>query len=165
MPGSSNGGERPLRPIPVSRSLPAIAGGYDWLDEIPDVTVCGITLDSRSVLPGDLYCALPGANTHGARFAAEAVSRGCVAASRRPCWPSAPACRGRPGRGTSMRPCGACPNASWPGRSRGSPSWSRNLQRRGRPSQRFHGAFRSDSPSSGRPTAPLSSPRCSAAAG
>lgn len=79
MPGSSNGGERPLRPIPVSRSLPAIAGGYDWLDEIPDVTVCGITLDSRSVLPGDLYCALPGANTHGARFAAEAVSRGCVA--------------------------------------------------------------------------------------
>ena len=40
----------------------------------------GVTLDSRLVVPGDLYAALPGAHTHGARFAAEAASRGAVAA-------------------------------------------------------------------------------------
>ncbi len=44
-----------------------------------DVLVTGITLDSRSVQPGDLYAALPGFNVHGARFAAEAVGAGAVA--------------------------------------------------------------------------------------
>ena len=32
--------------------------------------VTGITLDSRGVLPGDLYVALPGRAVHGAAFAA-----------------------------------------------------------------------------------------------
>ena len=36
-------------------------------------------LDSRRVRPGDLYAALPGATTHGARFAAGAVADGAVA--------------------------------------------------------------------------------------
>lgn len=44
-----------------------------------DVVVTGITLDSRAVLPGDLYAALPGFNVHGARFAADAVAAGAVA--------------------------------------------------------------------------------------
>lgn len=43
------------------------------------VVVHGITLDSREVEPGWLYAALPGANTHGARFAAGAVSSGAAA--------------------------------------------------------------------------------------
>lgn len=41
--------------------------------------VSGVTLDSRGVLPGDLYAALPGATTHGARFAAQATASGAVA--------------------------------------------------------------------------------------
>lgn len=41
--------------------------------------VTGVTLDSRAVAPGDLYAALPGANTHGARFAAGAVELGAAA--------------------------------------------------------------------------------------
>lgn len=41
--------------------------------------VTGVTLDSRRVRPGDLYVALPGRLTHGARFAADAVARGAVA--------------------------------------------------------------------------------------
>lgn len=45
----------------------------------PAVPISGITLDSRSVQPGDLYVALPGAVTHGARFAAQAVAAGAVA--------------------------------------------------------------------------------------
>ncbi len=40
----------------------------------------GVTLDSRSVVAGDLWCALPGARAHGADFAAEAADRGAAAA-------------------------------------------------------------------------------------
>ncbi len=44
-----------------------------------DADVTGVTLDSRAVRPGDVYAALPGQRTHGARFASEAVRRGAVA--------------------------------------------------------------------------------------
>lgn len=44
-----------------------------------DGEVTGVTLDSRSVQPGDLYAALPGARTHGARFAPGAVAAGARA--------------------------------------------------------------------------------------
>ncbi len=44
-----------------------------------DVRVTGVSLDSRTVSPGDLYAALPGFNVHGARFVAEAVALGAVA--------------------------------------------------------------------------------------
>lgn len=43
------------------------------------VDVTGVTLDSRAVGPGDLYAALPGANVHGATFAAQAVFAGAAA--------------------------------------------------------------------------------------
>ena len=43
------------------------------------MAVTGATLDSRTVLPGDLYIALPGSHSHGAAFAASAVSAGAVA--------------------------------------------------------------------------------------
>lgn len=43
------------------------------------VVVTGITHDSRAVQPGDLYAALPGANVHGADFAANAVQAGAAA--------------------------------------------------------------------------------------
>ncbi|RIQ30063.1 UDP-N-acetylmuramoyl-L-alanyl-D-glutamate--2,6-diaminopimelate ligase, partial [Jiangella rhizosphaerae] len=44
-----------------------------------DVLVTGVTHDSRQVRPGDLYMALPGAVTHGARFAAAAAAAGAAA--------------------------------------------------------------------------------------
>ncbi|WP_406830334.1 UDP-N-acetylmuramoyl-L-alanyl-D-glutamate--2,6-diaminopimelate ligase [Pedococcus sp. KACC 23699] len=44
-----------------------------------DVLVTGITLASQDVVAGDLYAALPGANAHGARYAAGAVEAGAVA--------------------------------------------------------------------------------------
>ncbi|MGZ4613482.1 MAG: Mur ligase family protein, partial [Kineosporiaceae bacterium] len=52
----------------VSRPAPAAS---------PEVT--GVTLSSRTVRPGDLYAALPGARTHGAAFVAEAAAAGAVA--------------------------------------------------------------------------------------
>ncbi len=58
----------------------------DWLGrsvrvEPPaaDAELNGMTLDSRLVRPGDLYVAAPGAQTHGARYAAAAVAAGAVA--------------------------------------------------------------------------------------
>ena len=50
--------------------VPALAGGLE---------VAGITADSRSVRPGYLFAALPGARADGRAFIAEAVSRGAVA--------------------------------------------------------------------------------------
>ncbi len=41
-------------------------------------TVTGITLDSRRVLPGDVYAALPGARAHGIDFVADAASAGAT---------------------------------------------------------------------------------------
>ena len=62
---------RPEHVEPVSLSS-LVANG-------PDIAVTGVTLDSRSVQPGDLYVGLPGAATHGARFANQAVEAGAVA--------------------------------------------------------------------------------------
>lgn len=59
--------------------LRALAGPGHLVSEAPDVLVTGISLDSRTVRPGDLYAALPGFNVHGARFAADAVRLGAVA--------------------------------------------------------------------------------------
>jgi len=42
-------------------------------------TLSGITLDSRSVRPGDLYAALPGQRAHGADFSAAAARAGAAA--------------------------------------------------------------------------------------
>lgn len=46
---------------------------------VPDVPITGVTLRAQDVQPGDLFAALPGSTTHGARFAADAVGRGAVA--------------------------------------------------------------------------------------
>ncbi len=44
-----------------------------------NITVSGVSLDSRTVSPGGLYAALPGANAHGAQFAQQALDRGAAA--------------------------------------------------------------------------------------
>ena len=43
------------------------------------MAVTGVTLRAQDVRPGDLFAALPGSSTHGARYAAEAIERGAVA--------------------------------------------------------------------------------------
>ena len=61
------------------RDLLADLPGIDGLPAAADVTVRGLTLDSRAVRPGDLYAALPGGRTHGARFVAAVVDAGAAA--------------------------------------------------------------------------------------
>ncbi|MGI5168851.1 UDP-N-acetylmuramoyl-L-alanyl-D-glutamate--2,6-diaminopimelate ligase [Spirillospora sp. CA-253888] len=48
-------------------------------DASGSVEVSGITHDSRAVLPGDVYAALPGARAHGAEYAAQAAGAGAAA--------------------------------------------------------------------------------------
>jgi UDP-N-acetylmuramoyl-L-alanyl-D-glutamate--2,6-diaminopimelate ligase len=64
--------------VPVSLAdLANVA--HTQLPAASPAAVTGVTLDSRSVLPGDLYAALPGAVTHGAEFVAKARQAGAVA--------------------------------------------------------------------------------------
>ena len=44
-----------------------------------DVTIAGITADSRQVQPGWLFAAVSGAKADGARFVPEAIARGAAA--------------------------------------------------------------------------------------
>jgi len=44
-----------------------------------ETVVTGVTLRSQDAAPGDLFAALPGASSHGGRFANDAVKRGAVA--------------------------------------------------------------------------------------
>src|ERR1700752_3698962 len=55
--------------MPADRGVPAV----------PDVQVTGVTLRAQDVQPGDLFAALPGSVTHGARYAGDAIERGAVA--------------------------------------------------------------------------------------
>lgn len=77
--GGASAGLRPaiVEPVPLDTvagflGLPAPSGAEN-------VRVTGVSLDSRSVLPGDLYLALPGAARHGAEFAKQALASGAVA--------------------------------------------------------------------------------------
>ncbi len=72
---------RPARVIPTS--LTELLHLFVPAPEMPhgasDVVVTGVAQVSAAVRPGDLFVALPGASTHGATFAADAVRRGAVA--------------------------------------------------------------------------------------
>jgi UDP-N-acetylmuramoyl-L-alanyl-D-glutamate--2,6-diaminopimelate ligase len=73
----------PLRPVETpARRLVDLAdrlGAVEVSGAGPrDTAMTGVTYDSAAVLPGDLYAALPGTHTHGARFADRAVAAGAV---------------------------------------------------------------------------------------
>jgi UDP-N-acetylmuramoyl-L-alanyl-D-glutamate--2,6-diaminopimelate ligase len=46
---------------------------------VADLDIAGVTADSRAVVPGDLFAALPGSRVDGRAFIADAVRRGAVA--------------------------------------------------------------------------------------
>jgi UDP-N-acetylmuramoyl-L-alanyl-D-glutamate--2,6-diaminopimelate ligase len=71
---------RPHRPLSALSTLLGVrlaSAGSLAPNELGSLS--GITLDSRSVEPGDLYVALSGARVHGAAFCADAVASGAVA--------------------------------------------------------------------------------------
>ncbi|WP_405162282.1 UDP-N-acetylmuramoyl-L-alanyl-D-glutamate--2,6-diaminopimelate ligase [Nocardia sp. NBC_01499] len=79
-----SGEPRTLRPAqspvtPLDALASAVAANPVGPRPLGTVSVTGIEQRSASVLPGDLFVALPGATAHGARFARDAVERGAVA--------------------------------------------------------------------------------------
>ncbi len=71
------GSPRPAHVPPVALvDVARVAGGSAPASQ---VAVTGVSLSSHGVRPGDLYAALPGATTHGARFAAAARDAGALA--------------------------------------------------------------------------------------
>jgi UDP-N-acetylmuramoyl-L-alanyl-D-glutamate--2,6-diaminopimelate ligase len=69
------------------------AGYPAWHGSHPDLDaldIAGITADSRQVVPGDVFAALPGLRSDGRAFIAEAVARGAVAILAPPdtVWPA-----------------------------------------------------------------------------
>ena len=77
MPDGPRPSTPPLPLTEVARIAGASRTGAGPADLDPGVT--GVTHDSRTVRPGDLYAALPGYRTHGAEFAADAAASGAVA--------------------------------------------------------------------------------------
>ncbi|HEX9086893.1 MAG TPA: UDP-N-acetylmuramoyl-L-alanyl-D-glutamate--2,6-diaminopimelate ligase [Arthrobacter sp.] len=77
-PGSNSG----FRPTAVA-AVPLATIGESIGVVVPgaaaSVAVTGISLNSRTVQPGDLYVALPGASRHGADFVSQAVEAGAAA--------------------------------------------------------------------------------------
>ena len=70
-----------MRPDIEPVLLSNLTSGFSLVNAKSDqeVSVTGITHNSREVIPGDIYVALAGANFHGAQFANEAVAKGAVA--------------------------------------------------------------------------------------
>jgi UDP-N-acetylmuramoyl-L-alanyl-D-glutamate--2,6-diaminopimelate ligase len=70
--------KRPLSALSTLLGVRMVAAGHSVRpNELGFLS--GLTLDSRSVEPGDLYVALPGTRVHGAAFCADAVAAGAVA--------------------------------------------------------------------------------------
>lgn len=70
---------RPTAVAPVPLEIIGEGIGVVVPGAAADVQVTGISLNSRAVMPGDLYVALPGATRHGADFVSQAVEAGAVA--------------------------------------------------------------------------------------
>src|SRR5699024_10417687 len=64
--------------VSARKLLPALLAGLET-STVPGVAVSGITLDSRSVRPGDLFLACPGLRQHGLAHADQAVRAGAAA--------------------------------------------------------------------------------------
>jgi UDP-N-acetylmuramoyl-L-alanyl-D-glutamate--2,6-diaminopimelate ligase len=62
----------------LGRRLAGLAEFLGVAAPVHDAPITGVTHDSHAVRPGDLYAALPGSHTHGARFAADAVAAGAA---------------------------------------------------------------------------------------
>ncbi len=72
---------RPNHPegLPLGEMARLISAVHAEIEPLPQVHLTGVTLRGQDARPGDLFAALPGARSHGARYAADAVSRGAVA--------------------------------------------------------------------------------------
>ncbi len=66
-------------PLPLARLLYEAGIPADLTASVADITVGGITTDSRCLAPGDLFVAIPGLHTDARTFLSVAASKGCAA--------------------------------------------------------------------------------------
>ncbi len=77
----SGGARSPLRPVRV-KPVPLVALAKligARAQDCGGIDVTGASMDSRTVEPSDVYLALPGAHSHGAEFAGQALAAGATA--------------------------------------------------------------------------------------
>ncbi|MBL8811165.1 MAG: UDP-N-acetylmuramoyl-tripeptide--D-alanyl-D-alanine ligase [Planctomycetaceae bacterium] len=60
------------------KNLHDICGVSIASGDVGSEVIRGVTIDSRSVQPGDVFFALPGSRTHGVQFTADALAAGAV---------------------------------------------------------------------------------------
>jgi UDP-N-acetylmuramoyl-L-alanyl-D-glutamate--2,6-diaminopimelate ligase len=60
-------------------TLRQLLGDYVNFNYLPDIPVHGLSLDSRTIQPGDVFVALEGGKEHGLAYAHAAVNKGAVA--------------------------------------------------------------------------------------
>ncbi|GAA4026132.1 UDP-N-acetylmuramoyl-L-alanyl-D-glutamate--2,6-diaminopimelate ligase [Allokutzneria multivorans] len=95
-PKAATAPPRPSHVEPVGLSeLAALVDARARLDA-DEPLITGATLRAQHVRPGDLFAALPGANAHGADFAAQALAAGAVAVLTDEAGASRPALRNVP---------------------------------------------------------------------
>ena len=74
-----------------SWDLSALLAGMAAVNDQQDVSVTGLSLDSRSVQPGDLFLACAGTRQHGLLHARQAIDRGAAAIAWEACVDHEPA--------------------------------------------------------------------------
>ena len=67
-------------PVPLTRLASITSASVSEPAALAPLAVRGITVDSRRVLQGDLFAALPGERAHGADFSQQAARGGAIAA-------------------------------------------------------------------------------------
>lgn len=70
---------RPARVEPVSIAELTEAFDLTIVNDVPGASMTGISMNTNDLRAGDLFVAMPGLKTHGAKFAAKAVELGAVA--------------------------------------------------------------------------------------
>ncbi|MEY4061345.1 MAG: hypothetical protein RIQ31_1007 [Actinomycetota bacterium] len=70
---------RPEAVVPVPLKAFAQKFSLDLAPETADVTLTGISMNTGDLRSGDLFVAMPGKKTHGAKFVAKALEQGAVA--------------------------------------------------------------------------------------
>lgn len=65
----------------VARTLNDLVNHFalTWLSRSKNPTITGLAITTGQIIPGDLYFAVRGKHTHGAKYAREAIERGAVA--------------------------------------------------------------------------------------
>ena len=72
-----------MMPAKVTNTHPLLSelleGIVDGLDVSEDCAIQGLSLDSRAIMPGDMFLACAGTQVHGLHYAEQAIQRGAVA--------------------------------------------------------------------------------------